>query len=63
MQTRDNELTSQPCDLIDETLQSLSIELRRGIIEQQCRSDLQVVLKKPQLRYGHRHSDQLLLTA
>ena len=63
MQTRYNELTSQPRDFIDKTLQSLTIELRRGIIEQQRRSDLEGVLKKPQLGDSHRHGDQLLLAA
>ena len=63
MQTRYNELTSQPRDFIDKTLQSLTIQLRRGIIEQQCRSDLQVVLKQPQLGDGHCHGNQLLLAA
>ena len=63
MQTRYNELTSQPRDFIDKTLQSLTIQLRRGIIEQQRRSDLEGVLKKPQLGDSHRHCDQFLLAA
>ena len=63
MQTRHNELTSQLRHFIDKTLQSFTIELCRRIIEQECRSDLYGVLKKPQLGDSHRHGDQLLLAA
>jgi hypothetical protein len=63
VQRRDNELTSETCDLIDKTLQSLAIELRCWIIEQQCGGDLHDLLQEPQLRDCHRYRHQFLLAA
>ena len=61
MQRRHNELTSQTCDLIDKTLQSLAIEFRCRVIKQQSRSHPGRLLQQTQLRDNHRHGDKLLL--
>src|SRR3981081_4956138 len=63
VQRRDNELTSQAHDLLDESLQTLTVELGRRIIQKQGRSGLRHLLKKPELRHGHGRRDQLLLSA
>src|SRR5579864_5173838 len=64
MQRRDNELTSQLQDFIDKTLETLAIELCRGIIQKQRRGRLRLLLQQPQLvprLRGHQRIGQRVL--
>ena len=57
-----DQLTSQPHHLLDESLQTLSVELCGRVIQQQGRSGLRHLLEQPQLCDGHGRRDQFLLS-
>ena len=63
VQGRHNELTSQPQHLLDESLQTLTVELGGRVIQEQGRSRPRHLLEKPQLRHGHGRRNQFLLAA
>src|SRR5258706_11538095 len=57
VQRSDNQLAPQPLHLLDESLQALTIELGRRVIQEQGRSGLRRLLQKPQLRHRHGRRD------
>jgi hypothetical protein len=62
VQRRDNELTLELRHLLDEALESASVELGRRVVQKQRRRGSEQVSQEPQLGDRHGDGDQLLLS-